>query len=173
MSTASNAGGTASGQAELLEASACDARMLRSTAIADRTPLVESYPKVSVETTMNLTAQSSVRLHKLCLARRQARAAMTREECSGEEEILRCSTLEVHLNFCGRLQRKTVERITRGVDVRTTLMARNVPPEMTSAYFFAVIRLTVPGQFDFANNRVDFQEMPELGAYRQVAGPGD
>lgn len=81
--------------------------------------------------------------------------------------------LEVHRESCSRLQRKTVERNTRGVNVRTALMVRNVPPEMAGADFVAVIRVTVPGQFELAYNRIDFQEVAELGVCRQVAGPGD
>lgn len=54
-------------------------------------------------------------------------------------------------------------RITQGYDVRTTLMVRNVPPEMTGADFIKMLRETVPGEFDFAYNRIDFQKSQSVG----------
>ena len=54
-------------------------------------------------------------------------------------------------------------RITGGYDVRTTLMVRNVPPEMTGEDFVDVLRKTVPNQFDFAYNRIDFQKSQSVG----------
>ena len=54
-------------------------------------------------------------------------------------------------------------RILGGYDVRTTLMVRNVPPEMTGADFVALLQVTVPGQFDFAYNRIDFQKSQSVG----------
>lgn len=54
-------------------------------------------------------------------------------------------------------------RILRGYDVRTTLMVRNVPPEMTGADFVDMLRGTVPGEFDFAYNRIDFQKSQSVG----------
>jgi hypothetical protein len=54
-------------------------------------------------------------------------------------------------------------RITGGFDVRTTLMVRNIPPEMTGADFVDMLRRTVPNQFDFAYNRIDFQKSQSVG----------
>lgn len=54
-------------------------------------------------------------------------------------------------------------RIVNGYDVRTTLMVRNVPPEMTGADFVKMLNLTVPGEFDFAYNRIDFQKSQSVG----------
>lgn len=54
-------------------------------------------------------------------------------------------------------------RIIQGYDVRTTLMVRNVPPEMTGADFVDMLRRTVPGEFDFAYNRIDFQKSQSVG----------
>ena len=55
------------------------------------------------------------------------------------------------------------ERILGGFDVRTTLMVRNVPPEMTGADFIDLLQRTVFGQFDFAYNRIDFQKSQSVG----------
>jgi hypothetical protein len=54
-------------------------------------------------------------------------------------------------------------RIEQGYDVRTTLMVRNIPPEMTGADFVDMCQKTVPGQFDFAYNRIDFQKSQSVG----------
>ncbi|GAB7323256.1 hypothetical protein MBLNU13_g05739t1 [Cladosporium sp. NU13] len=54
-------------------------------------------------------------------------------------------------------------RIIGGYDVRTTLMVRNIPPEMTGADFIDLLQRTVPGQFDFAYNRIDFQKSQSVG----------
>jgi hypothetical protein len=54
-------------------------------------------------------------------------------------------------------------RIVNGFDVRTTLMVRNIPPEMTGADFVDLLQKTVPGQFDFAYNRIDFQKSLSVG----------
>lgn len=54
-------------------------------------------------------------------------------------------------------------RILGGFDVRTTLMVRNIPPEMTGADFIDLLQRTVPGQFDFAYNRIDFQKSQSVG----------
>lgn len=64
-------------------------------------------------------------------------------------------------------------RILSGQDVRTTLMVRNVPPEMTGADFVNVLQATVPGQFDFAYNRIDFQKSQSVGyAFVNFTGTG-
>ena len=54
-------------------------------------------------------------------------------------------------------------RIHNGFDVRTTLMVRNIPPEMTGADFVDMLTRTVPGMFDFAYNRIDFQKSQSVG----------
>jgi len=54
-------------------------------------------------------------------------------------------------------------RIINGFDVRTTLMVRNVPPEMTGADFVDLLKRTTPGKFDFAYNRIDFQKSQSVG----------
>jgi hypothetical protein len=54
-------------------------------------------------------------------------------------------------------------RVEGGYDVRTTLMVRNIPPEMTGADFVNMLQATVPGKFDFAYNRIDFQKSQSVG----------
>lgn len=54
-------------------------------------------------------------------------------------------------------------RIIEGIDCRTTLMIRNVPPEFTGKQLVDVLQDTVPGRYDFAYNRIDFRKNQSVG----------
>lgn len=62
-----------------------------------------------------------------------------------------------------RPQDVSYERIENGLDCRTTLMIRNVPPEFTIDTLYKMLMDIVPGEFDFAYNRIDFRLNQAVG----------
>ncbi|KAF2863730.1 hypothetical protein K470DRAFT_206429, partial [Piedraia hortae CBS 480.64] len=56
-----------------------------------------------------------------------------------------------------------VDRIIDGVDVRTTIMMRNIPTTMTSEGLKRLLDETSPGRFDFSYLRVDFSTGINVG----------
>ncbi|KAL0262224.1 hypothetical protein SLS55_003663 [Diplodia seriata] len=56
-----------------------------------------------------------------------------------------------------------VEKIRRGLDVRTTVMLRNIPNQMTTYDLQALLKTWVHGKFDFLYLRIDFANMCNVG----------
>ncbi|OJD38986.1 meiosis protein mei2 [Diplodia corticola] len=56
-----------------------------------------------------------------------------------------------------------VEKIRRGLDVRTTVMLRNIPNQMTTYDLEALLDSWVHGKFDFLYLRIDFANMCNVG----------
>ncbi|KAF4543573.1 Meiosis protein Mei1 [Lasiodiplodia theobromae] len=56
-----------------------------------------------------------------------------------------------------------VEKIRRGLDVRTTVMLRNIPNQMTTYDLQALLNTWVRGKFDFLYLRIDFANMCNVG----------
>jgi hypothetical protein len=67
-----------------------------------------------------------------------------------------------------------VERIEGGIDVRTTIMVRNIPNEMSSDELKAVVDKVCWGRYDFIYLRFDFAQNKNVGyAFVNFLSPAD
>ncbi|KAF2087014.1 hypothetical protein K490DRAFT_43335, partial [Saccharata proteae CBS 121410] len=66
------------------------------------------------------------------------------------------------------------EKILLGQDVRTTVMVRNIPNQMTTYELEAILKSYVPGKYDFIYLRIDFHAMSNVGyAFVNLESPLD
>ncbi|KAK3715367.1 hypothetical protein LTR37_007095 [Vermiconidia calcicola] len=56
-----------------------------------------------------------------------------------------------------------LERVMNGVDVRTTIMVRNIPNDLNSSEFKKLIDIPSRGKYDFAYLRIDFSKDANVG----------
>ena len=67
-----------------------------------------------------------------------------------------------------------VERIEGGIDVRTTIMVRNIPNEMSADELKAVVDKVCWGRYDFMYLRFDFAQNKNVGyAFVNFLSPAD
>ena len=67
-----------------------------------------------------------------------------------------------------------VERIEQGIDVRTTIMVRNIPNEMTADQLKEVVDRACRGRYDFIYLRFDFAQNKNVGyAFVNFLAPSD